>query len=241
MILTCPECSTRYMAKAGAIDTNGRSVRCVRCETVWFVEGGDPDTLKDSMALEDNKVVLVEVDPDPQPELPLEPSNSIPKTVRIGAHTRLRNKVDAEKLSKRMRVLRLIWAVPVITILGVVSVATLTRQAVVDKHPTAATLYKSVGLTVKTNGLDIQNLKTETLIVDGETFLRVIGDVKNTLSSSQVAPMIQMRLENRSGEPVADWFVDVGEIEAKGSKQIETDYPDPPLDGVELRYRFVED
>lgn len=238
MILTCPECSTRYMAKAGTIDMNGRSVRCARCENVWFVEGSAPDTLPDALALEDNQTVLIEAEPEPQPELPFVP---VPSVSQIGAHTRLRDKVDAEKVAKRRRALRLIWAVPVISLLAAASVSLLKRQAIVDQHPATATIYQALGFNAKAGGLDVGDLSTETLIVDGETILRVTGQVRNLLATAQTSPMLQMRLENRSGEPLADWFVDVGQIEARGVKQIETDYPNPPIDGVELRYRFVED
>jgi hypothetical protein len=226
------------MAKAGTIDTNGRSVRCARCQNVWFVDGSEPDTRSDALALEDNQTVLIEAAPDPQPELPLVAPSMTPN---IGAHTRLRDKVDADKLTKRRRVLRFIWAVPLIGLLGAASFAYLKRQSLVDQFPAAATLYQAIGLNVKANGLDVGNLATETLIVDGETVLRVTGQVENLLPTAQTVPLLQMRLENRSGEPVADWFVDVGQVEGKGTKQIETDYPNPPLDGFELRYRFVAD
>ena len=60
MILTCPECSTNYMTKEGSIGPNGRSVRCTRCENVWYVESIDPDAL----ALEDNQAVLLTPEPE---------------------------------------------------------------------------------------------------------------------------------------------------------------------------------
>lgn len=235
MILTCPECSTRYMAKPGTIDANGRSVRCARCQTVWFVEGVDADAL----ALEDNKTVLIEAEPDPQAELPFVPDAPISPS-GVGAHTRLRDKVDAERLSKRRRTIRLIWAVPLAFLVAAASAAFIKRQAIVDRFPATATLYQAVGFDVKANGLDVRNLRTEMLVVDGETILRVTGEVRNLLSTAQTAPLLQLSLENRSGESVADWFVDVGTIAAGGVSPIETDYPAPPVDGVLLRFNLVD-
>ncbi len=233
MILTCPECSTNYMAKDGTIGPNGRSVRCARCETVWFVEGVDPDAL----ALEDNQTVLITPEPDPQPDLPFVPDATSPAT--IGAHTLLRDKADAEKLAKRMRAIRVIWAVPLLLLLIAAVLAFVKRQTVVEAFPASATIYQAFGLNIKANGLDIRGLSSQRLVVDGEDVLRVSGEVVNLTSKTISAPLIQFRLENRSGEALADWFVEAGTIGAGNSVNIETDYPAPPIDGVELRYRFA--
>ena len=233
MILTCPECSTNYMAKDGTIGPNGRSVRCARCETVWFVEGVDPDAL----ALEDNQTDLITPEPDPQPDLLFAPDATSPAT--IGAHTLLRDKADAEKLAKRMRAIRLIWAVPLLLLLIAAVLAFVKRQTVVEAFPASATIYQAFGLNIKANGLDIRGLSSQRLVVDGEDVLRVSGEVVNLTSKTISAPLIQFRLENRSGEALADWFVEAGTIGAGNSVNIETDYPAPPIDGVELRYRFA--
>jgi len=200
MILTCPECSTNYMVKDGSIGPNGRSVSCARCETVWFVEGIDPD----AMALEDNETVLITPEPDSQPELPLQTVTPASENLAsnrsgpapIGAHT-------------------------------------------LQTYPKAATLYQMFGMNVKANGLDIRNLQSQRLVFDGEDVLRVTGEVVNLTSETISAPMLQLRLENRSGEALVDWFVEPGTIAQGETVNIETDYPAPPIDGVELRYRFI--
>ena len=229
------------MAKDGSIGPNGRSVSCARCEAVWFAQGTDPDAL----ALEDNKAVLITPEPEPekernlQPELPLEINSSGPAAV--GAHVLLRDKADAEKLTRRKRLIGTIWAVPLIGLFGLAVFGILKRQDIVTSQPKAATLYAALGMDVKANGLDIRGLSSERLIVDGEEILRVTGDVVNLTSQAKTAPLVQIRLENRSGEALTDWFVEPGTIPAKDSVKIETDYPAPPIDGVELRYRFAPD
>src|SRR5258708_23803246 len=37
MQIACPNCSTTYQIAATAIGASGRSVRCGRCQNVWFV------------------------------------------------------------------------------------------------------------------------------------------------------------------------------------------------------------
>ena len=36
MLLACPNCATTYDVKASVIGENGRSLRCARCQNVWF-------------------------------------------------------------------------------------------------------------------------------------------------------------------------------------------------------------
>jgi predicted Zn finger-like uncharacterized protein len=38
MIVTCPNCSTRFVVKAEALGAKGRKVRCAKCEHAWFQE-----------------------------------------------------------------------------------------------------------------------------------------------------------------------------------------------------------
>jgi len=251
MILTCPECSTSYMAKDGSIGPNGRSVQCVKCDAVWFAEARNEDP--DAMALEDNKGGLITPEPTTiapsQADLELDrksettskvPSASIvPATIPVGAHILLREKADAEKLTKRKRAIRGIWTVPVVCLLGLATVAIFSRQNIVEAYPKTATIYSTFGMDVKSNGLDIRGLTSERLIVDGDVILRVTGEVVNLTSQAKSAPLVQLRLDNRSGEALADWFIEPGTIPAEASVKIETDYPAPPLDGVELRYRFA--
>ncbi|MBL4804264.1 MAG: zinc-ribbon domain-containing protein [Alphaproteobacteria bacterium] len=44
MILTCPNCTTRFLLSAQALAPEGRTVRCSNCEQEWF-ETPDPDEL----------------------------------------------------------------------------------------------------------------------------------------------------------------------------------------------------
>src|SRR6476660_3476397 len=50
MILTCPQCATRYQLKGSEFPASGRSVRCAKCRHIWFQNPPPPDAEADLVA-----------------------------------------------------------------------------------------------------------------------------------------------------------------------------------------------
>jgi predicted Zn finger-like uncharacterized protein len=46
MIVTCPNCSARFMVDASALGPTGRQVRCGRCKEAWFQGPAEPEALR---------------------------------------------------------------------------------------------------------------------------------------------------------------------------------------------------
>lgn len=46
MIVTCPNCSARFMVDASALGPTGRQVRCGRCKEAWFQGPAEPDAIR---------------------------------------------------------------------------------------------------------------------------------------------------------------------------------------------------
>lgn len=67
MILTCPECSTQYVVKDGAIPPGGRQVRCASCRHSWHQE---PEAMQlEPEQIADPEVVEREQEPsEPEPQ-----------------------------------------------------------------------------------------------------------------------------------------------------------------------------
>lgn len=53
MIITCPDCHTKYRTSAESIGPNGRTVRCANCATTWFVPSEEAELSFDKLALAD--------------------------------------------------------------------------------------------------------------------------------------------------------------------------------------------
>lgn len=65
MIITCPDCSTRYSVDPAAIGQTGRSVRCARCGQTWHQE---PEAADESPATAPPPAPPPEPEPEPEPE-----------------------------------------------------------------------------------------------------------------------------------------------------------------------------
>ncbi len=239
MILTCPECSTKYLSKPETIGPNGRTVRCAKCETTWFVSHEDAEThIAEERALEEDLHENINSDLGGEPS-----QHKEDEVAEKGAHVLMRDKADAEKLRRRRHTILGIWMVP-LTILGVAAIlGYVFRQVIVNRVPGTATLYQSFGVNVKSAGLEIESPTTRTAIIDGQTVLVVNSVIENISPESQPVPLVQLTLHNGSGEELAAWYVEPNEtrLSPKARLEFATQYPDPPVDAVKLRYSFASD
>lgn len=70
MIITCPNCSSRFRLKADALGETGRNVKCAKCAHRWFAA---PDTLAEEPAPRRAAPRRAEAPPPPAPPPPAPP------------------------------------------------------------------------------------------------------------------------------------------------------------------------
>ncbi len=241
MILTCPECATRYLTKDGSIGPNGRTVRCTKCETTWFVASD-----MDELALKDNQVetitaASVAAIPSVDTDKVSTKDRGISKP-ELGAHVDIRDRADNLRRKRRLRTVALIWLIPLLILCFAVGLAYKFRQDIVSQWPMTATLYKQLGVKVSISGLEIEDPITRNTLIENKTVLVVNGAVRNISTKAQDVPLIKFSLHSESGQELTSWFVDtdVESLEKKGRVTFVSEYPNPPLDAVALRYRFED-
>ena len=253
-VLICPQCDTRYKAKAKDFQPQGREVRCARCSYRWYVSAPDKAhpsfTDPDELALQDNQRVddldadLVTPVPiaEPEPPRPSRPK-ARPLPPSKGADVMMRDKADHEKLAKRRRTIRLSWAIPLILVVLAAIIAFFNRQEIVNRIPQMASVYRLVGIEVRAGGLDIDPPEARTVLIDGAPVIRVASKVRNLTRREKDIPLIQLSLHDVDGTDLLQWYVETSpnRIEGRGELRFETIITDPPSDAVSLRYRFSRD
>ena len=233
MIITCPECATRYSVQDGAIGPAGRTVRCSNCKASWFAS-------RDADMLELMDIEQAEAD-DIQEAVETASSSRPSIKPTMGAHVQIRDKADQKRRNRRLVGVSMIWGIT-LGLLGLgAAMAYGFRQNIVDQNPAAATLYAAVGIPVKVAGLDFEKPKTKSILVDGQPALVVNGYVRNLSSDQQALPMVQLSLHGSDGTELVNWLVELDQPALPGGDRIEyiAQYPNPPVDAVSLKYRFL--
>ena len=167
MIITCPNCATRYKINPASLGDEGRTVRCSSCGERWFVQKEAPEAAPKP----------AEPDPPPLREAPVIPPGGQAQPARAGG-------VATGAIMAWLLVLLV-----VLVIAGVV----VGRNEVVAAFPQTASLYQRVGLPVTQEiGLELRNLVTEAQGEDGAATLTVTGEIHNVSGHEREVPPIRL-------------------------------------------------
>jgi predicted Zn finger-like uncharacterized protein len=170
MILTCPQCSTRYHVDEGALGAATRTVRCANCGQRWSVNP-PADTPQ-----------LVEFGPPTPATAP----HMRPVAAPEGAH----NNASASLTG---------WLVAVLVALLVAS-AVIGRNEIVAGFPASALIYRNLGLPVAVElGLQFQDVTSTRLEEGGIAVLVVEGAIVNATRQERSIPPVRVTLLDSSG------------------------------------------
>ncbi len=258
MILTCPECATRFKIADDAIGANGRTVRCSQCSATWFV-AAEPDVLALDEA-EEVTEIREEIIRDPVENIggkhatdtgadldeidDTRPHDDVGKNVAdVGAHALIREQADRKKARRRIFGVGMIWLVTLAILALFALLAYVFRAPIVEKFPGTAPIYQAFGLEANAGGLTISIDKTSYGNNEGVPVLFVNGKVKNIDRKTRDVKMIKLSFKNEAGEVIASWVVEPAQSRLKPGKTLDfaTQYPNPPIDAVKLAPNFVKE
>ena len=240
MILTCPECASRYFVPDGSIGAGGRTVRCSSCSARWtaHAEDAEPDPPAPAPVAAPSSepaVTSVSVEPKPEPDVDDVVVQPLPKAFRDRAETRRRVREAAAAGA--------VWAGLIAGFGLILGLTVLLRQDIARLWPRTAGAYAMAGLPVNLVGLTIENQHAQPQLQDGHAVLVVSGALRNIRDRPVAAPPLRISLLNPAGKPLAVKIADPGgaRIPPGEARRFTVNMIDPPVTATDVDIGFVMD
>lgn len=228
MILTCPQCRTRYQTDAADFPPAGRKVRCAKCGSIWH----QPTPQKE-----------VELATGRQTFSPPEPGFASEST--SGFAGRPAANFTAAKRIRRPRAEKLGIAVGWLGLVAMVLLAGWTglrfRQEITSLWPRSSSLYELLGVAASTNGIAIVDPDYRREFEDGQPVLAVTGRLVNTSSRELGVPAIRVALVDRDERELCHWMISPAQPTLRPGQSVKffTRLSSPPAGARHLEMRFA--
>ena len=257
MIITCPECATRYQIDGTKFPDEGREVKCTSCSHKWFQRFEElkpaempiaeqdikpktefakpgPDTAGDTDEVATDQKEEAPGEHETQPVNIEQEASRLIKQARVVKSQVKRDKADQKSQSKKA--LLLCSAFIILFALGIKF-----RTPVVEKLPQTATLYEKIGLPVNLRGLEFKNVEAVRDFQDGIPVLNISGELVNITEKMQNVASLRYALYNKNNQEVYHWVVPVQTktIGPKATLPIAARLAAPPPEANRLELRFV--
>jgi predicted Zn finger-like uncharacterized protein len=265
MIITCPNCQTKYQVTYEAIGSAGRKVQCASCNQSWqqaalpdpkpdlkLVPKPDPesDKLFESMA-EDALDAAIEAEEKTSAgdaDRPVDPVEPRPQKKReTPAQMRARQKalsrrqtamVSRMPLARMRRYARVVGA---ILLAGILGLAYFGRVQIVERNPDLAGIYQAIGLGVNVVGLELSNLQSTRGLSEGKEVLVVSAQIVGLMPDPVPVPPVLVSLIDGAGRTIYEWSVAprIRDLMAGERATFDTRLPLPPGEAVKVRLSFA--
>jgi len=232
MILTCPECATRYFVDDERVGQAGRTVKCGSCGARWTAQAEVP--LELTTTPEIGATAAPEARDEPAAgALSDLPADELPKVFRGRAQTK--EKVREAATSG------VVWAGLFAGFALLISGAVLLRQDIASIIPRAAGAYAMAGLPVNLVGLSIEDQHAQPALQDGHAVLAVSGSLRNVRDKAVVAPPLRISVLNPQGRVLAIKIADPGgaSIPPGEARHFLVNVVDPPAGASDVEITFV--
>jgi predicted Zn finger-like uncharacterized protein len=234
MILTCPDCGTRYFLPDVQVGRAGRAVKCTTCGNVWRAEAPEPEVAP--------PVAAPPFPPEPEPEPPkafADPEEEFAAAAQRRAEILRQKKAAAERRQRQAGVVTAaVWAGMVAAIAILLTLGVVFRIQVVRWWPGTASAYVALHMPVNASGLLIDKVQAAPAIVQGHRSLMVTGVLTNASAAPRAAPAFHVNVLDKSGKTLAERVIQVPSVALKVGEarrfQLQVADPPPGSDNVEV-------
>jgi predicted Zn finger-like uncharacterized protein len=222
MILTCPQCTTRYLLPADTLAPEGRRVKCMNCNEVWF-------QLPDEEELYANQ------------RHPLEDIPDSVKPIPEGSNLPALPGDDEEESVRPKRGQGYLAAAGVfVCILGVLL---MFNKMVVKVWPASTVFYEALGydIALPGEGLAIDQVKAAGVPGESGETLRVSGNIINLTKDLRDVTKLEAALHSQAGEILETWMIDMpdGALAGESTLPFSSTHQTDHKDAAQINVRFV--
>jgi predicted Zn finger-like uncharacterized protein len=250
MILTCPNCATRYQTDA-SIAAPGRNVRCAKCGQVWFQSPPEPEPepaleseleMTESMATSDAPEVAHhahEAAVEESPAYSHDPREA-ERQARYEAH---RQRAEPGTDKPRPGFAKVAgWIVLIVIIIAIIFAIISYRQSIALMWPQTSSMYATIGLPVNVLGLDLRDVTPAQTFDAGQPQLEVSGRVVNVAKHRIPVPHVRVALYDGEQREIYRWTFDsgVGTLAPGAGGGFTTRLASPPREAKNVSVRFVD-
>jgi predicted Zn finger-like uncharacterized protein len=188
MIVTCTNCSKRYLVDSRALGAAGRTVRCASCAHTWF-----------------------QTPPEDAPQL-IAPVADPDESFEAGGRRERRVQLPAVAPA-RSRGPLIAWGLVALVIAGLAAGLIVARASVVTLWPPASKLYAMIGYgpTAAGSGLELRKVTPSRGIENGVPTLAIDGEVVNVSPIVRDVPKLKVALRDGGDHELQAWIIAVSE------------------------------
>jgi len=238
MILTCPECFTRYQADEAKFPPQGREVRCAKCGHLWHQD--PPARAEEPVVAEPEP----EFEPPPREEEPRPQAYVAPPAFDVAPQRAAAERAPAPKRASpwpRRIVLGAGWLVLGLLVAAIGWAAMTYRHEVVRHWPRSASLYTRFGVASGVSGLQIEDYHYRLEAQGGQTVLTVSGRVVNVSGQEMAVPQLHASLMDGAEHEIYHWSFAPAKLSlgAGQATHFVTRLSSPPGAARHLQLRFA--
>ncbi|HEX4533096.1 MAG TPA: DUF3426 domain-containing protein [Rhizomicrobium sp.] len=245
MILTCPQCATRYEADAAKFPAQGRNVRCAKCSHVWHQAGPDADGAVPEPEAFVPPTAETAPDTDSQVQSETEVPEDQPGRVPNVAPRDAEEIADADAAvpAKKSFSWGLVFGwIGLAAIVAIIAAAAVNyREQVAALWPQSATAYSAVGAHVNARGIAFAGVNYKRENQDGQAVLAVTGKLVNVSTKELPVPEIRVVLMDEARHELYHWDFAATVPTLKPGQEVPflTRLSSPPPKARHLQVRFA--
>ena len=238
MILTCPQCATRYFLPDVQVGREGRAVKCTACGKIWRADGASPPEPEPEPEFEPPASTPSHHFEPPPPEDFPDPEEEFAAAAQRRAEILREKKADAERKQRQAAVITAaVWAGVAAAIALSVSLAVIFRIQVVKWWPGTASAYAALGMPVNASGLLLDKVQAAPAIVEGHRSLMVTGVLTNASAAPRAAPAFRVNILDKAGKPLAQRTIHTAPsaaLKVGEARRFQLQVDDPPAGAVDV-------